>query len=106
MASGSVWETHRCSGHGRRSVCFTHPTPVFPGPSDFMMIAQHEFPNGLVLVAETMPSVQSAAFSLLLPAGAAYEPADGGGAASMLAEWISRGAGERDSHELLAALDN
>src|SRR4051794_34552161 len=71
-----------------------------------MTIAQHEFPNGLVLVAETMPSVQSAAFSLLLPAGAAYEPADGGGAASMLSEWISRGAGGRDSHELLSALAN
>ena len=70
------------------------------------MIYQHEFPNGLVLVAETMPGVQSAAFTLLLPAGAAYEPASGGGAATMLAEWISRGAGDRDSHELLAALDN
>jgi predicted Zn-dependent peptidase len=74
------------------------------------MIFQHEFPNGLVLVAETMTSVQSAAFTLLLPAGAAYEPAaeggGGGGAATMLAEWISRGAGERDSHELLSALDN
>src|SRR3954471_9208482 len=53
-----------------------------------------------------MPSVQSAAFPLLWPAGAAYEPAGGGGAATMLAEWVSRGAGERDSHELLAALDN
>src|SRR5947209_14831155 len=71
-----------------------------------MSITQHEFPNGLVLVAETMPGVQSAAFSLLLPAGAAYEPEGGGGAATMLAEWVSRGAGERDSHELLAALDN
>src|SRR5438105_3210843 len=70
------------------------------------MIVQHEFPNGLILVAETMPSVQSAAFTLLLPAGAAYEPGDEGGAATMLAEWISRGAGERDSHELLTALDN
>jgi predicted Zn-dependent peptidase len=70
------------------------------------MISQHEFPNGLVLIAETMPGVQSAAFSLLLPAGAAYEPGDGGGSATMLAEWISRGAGERDSHELMAALDN
>src|SRR3954470_18621280 len=70
------------------------------------MISQHEFPNGLVLVGETMPSVQSAAFTLLLPAGAAYEPGDGGGAASMLAEWITRGAGDRDSRELLTALDN
>jgi predicted Zn-dependent peptidase len=70
------------------------------------MIYQHEFPSGLVLVAETMPSVKSAAFTLLLPAGAAYEPSGEGGAATMLAEWISRGAGPRDSHELLAALDN
>jgi predicted Zn-dependent peptidase len=70
------------------------------------LIAQHEYPNGLVLVAETMPGVQSAAFTLLLPAGAAYEPADRGGAAGMVSEWITRGAGERDSRELLSALDN
>ena len=73
-------------------------------------IEQHTYSNGLVLVAETMPSVQSAAFSLLLPAGAAYESADGlnlnGGAATMAAEWITRGAGSRDSRELLTALDN
>jgi predicted Zn-dependent peptidase len=71
---------------------------------------QHTFSNGLVLVAETMPGVQSAAFTLLLPAGAAYEGADGlnlrGGAATMAAEWITRGAGPRDSRELLSALDN
>jgi len=73
-------------------------------------IQQHEFPNGLVLVAEVMPGVQSAAFTLLIPAGAAYETADdlsgGGGAATMVAEWITRGAGTRDSRQLLTALDN
>jgi len=53
-----------------------------------------------------MPGVQSAAFTMLLPAGAAYEPADRGGTASMVAEWIMRGAGERDSRQLLTALDN
>jgi predicted Zn-dependent peptidase len=67
---------------------------------------QHTFSNGLVLVAETMPSVRSAAFTLLLPAGAAYEPAGQAGGASMLAEWVTRGAGDRDSRELLSALDN
>jgi predicted Zn-dependent peptidase len=60
----------------------------------------------LVLIAESMPGVQSAAFTLLLPAGAAYEPAGQGGAATMLSEWITRGAGDRDSRELLAAFDN
>ena len=73
-------------------------------------IEEHEYPNGLVLVGEAMPGVQSAAFTLLIPAGAAYEVADGlnvgGGAASMVAEWITRGAGSRGSRELLAALDN
>ncbi|MDR3633899.1 MAG: pitrilysin family protein [Isosphaeraceae bacterium] len=70
------------------------------------LVTQHTYPNGLVLVAETMPGVQSAAFTLLLRAGAAYEPEGAGGAATMLAEWITRGAGERDSRELLSALDN
>lgn len=74
------------------------------------MIEQHTYPNGLVLLAETMPSVRSAAFTLLLPAGAAYERAAAGpglvGAAAMTAEWISRGAGQRDSRALLTALDN
>ncbi len=73
-------------------------------------IEQHKYSNGLVLVAERMPGVQSAAFTLLLPAGAAYEGADalnlGGGAATMAAEWITRGAGARDSHALLTDLDN
>ena len=69
-------------------------------------VKHHLFSNGLVLVAETMPSVQSAAFSLLLPAGAAYEPEALGGSASMLSEWVMRGAGELDSHDLLTALDN
>jgi predicted Zn-dependent peptidase len=73
-------------------------------------IQQHEFPNGLVLVGEVMPGVQSAAFTLLIPAGAAYEVADGinvgSGTATMVAEWITRGAGTRDSRSVLAALDN
>jgi predicted Zn-dependent peptidase len=73
-------------------------------------IKQHEFSNGLVLVGEVMPGVQSAAFTLLIPAGAAYEVADGvnagSGAATMVAEWVTRGAGSRDSRALLTALDN
>jgi predicted Zn-dependent peptidase len=74
------------------------------------MIRHHHYPSGLVLVGEEMPGIQSAAFTLLIPAGAAYEVADGidagSGAATMVAEWITRGAGPRDSRELLTALDN
>jgi predicted Zn-dependent peptidase len=71
-----------------------------------MPVEQQEFSNGLVLVAETMPGLQSAAFTMLLPAGAAFEPEEGGGAATMLSEWVTRGAGDRESRDLLAALDN
>lgn len=108
---GGVGYCHGEPGTGRtdrpRSVAWVinRIVPEVAVP-DAASIAQHEYPNGLVLVAESMPGVQSAAFTLLLPAGAAYEPAGQGGAASMLSEWITRGAGERDSRELLSALDN
>lgn len=69
-------------------------------------VAQHVFPNGLVLLAEAMPGVQSAAFTLLLPAGAVFELEGRGGTAGMLAEWVMRGAGGRDSRALLTGLDN
>ena len=69
-------------------------------------IVSHRFDNGLVLVAETIPTVRSAAFSFLLPAGAAFEAEDRGGTAAMLAEWITRGAGDLDSRELIGALDS
>ena len=40
--------------------------------SDEAGVKQHVYPNGLVLVSETMPSVRSASFTLFLPAGAAF----------------------------------
>ena len=63
-------------------------------------------PNGLVLVVEPMSHVQSAAFALLVPAGSIYEPAGCNGTATVLAELLMRGAGERDTRELARALDN
>lgn len=63
------------------------------------------FPNGLVLIAEEMPHVRSAAINFLVPAGCAYEPLGRLGIASVLAEMITRGAGDRDSRALSLALD-
>lgn len=62
--------------------------------------------NGLVLLAEEMPGLQSAAFTFLIPAGAVYDRPDRAGTASMLAEWMTRGAGDRDSRAILSDLDN
>jgi predicted Zn-dependent peptidase len=64
------------------------------------------FANGLVLVAEPMPSLESAAFTLLVPAGCVWEPADRGGLSGFACEMTLRGAGERDSRQLVQDLDN
>ena len=66
----------------------------------------HQFGNGLTLVAEKMKGVRSAAFTFLIPAGAAYDPPDRGGLAALLVDLIFRGAGPRDSRQVMTDLDN
>jgi predicted Zn-dependent peptidase len=67
---------------------------------------QHTFGNGLTLLAEQMPGMQSAAMTLLLPAGASTDPADRNGSATVLGELVLRGAGNRDSRQLTEYLDS
>jgi predicted Zn-dependent peptidase len=62
--------------------------------------------NGLTLLVESMPSVRSAALTLLTPVGAASDPADALGSANVLADWMTRGAGERDNRALTDYLDS
>jgi predicted Zn-dependent peptidase len=69
-------------------------------------IYSHPLPNGLTLVAEEMPWLESAAFALLVPAGCAFEPADKLGLAALTCEMAQRGAGRRDSRQFLADLEN
>ena len=65
----------------------------------------HSLANGLTVVAERIPGVQSAAMSFLVPAGAATDPEGEAGGSSVLSDWILRGAGNRDSRELTGYLD-
>src|SRR4051812_48058676 len=69
-------------------------------------VYQHTFPNGLTLLGERMDDVRSAALNFLVPAGYVFDPDDHPGLASVLSEWIVRGAGSRDSRQLTLALDN
>jgi predicted Zn-dependent peptidase len=62
--------------------------------------------NGLTLLVESMPGVRSAAMTLLTPMGAASDPAAALGSANVLADWITRGAGDRDNRELTDYLDS
>jgi predicted Zn-dependent peptidase len=68
-------------------------------------IYTHSFPNGLTLLAERMPFVRSAAFNIMIPAGAANDPPEHAGLASILTDMVTRGAGTRDSRALTEALD-
>lgn len=53
-----------------------------------------------------MPSMQSAAMALLVPAGSSVDPIGGGGTACVLADLLLRGAGDRDSRALTDHLDS
>jgi predicted Zn-dependent peptidase len=67
---------------------------------------QHTYPNGLTLLAEKMPGVQSAAMTFLVDAGASTDPVDRTGSATVLSDLVLRGAGERDNRALTAYLDS
>ncbi|ADI14132.1 M16 family metallopeptidase [Truepera radiovictrix] len=69
------------------------------------VIHTHTFENGLTLVLEPMPWLPSAAFELLLPFGAATDPTGAAGSATVLHDWLYRGAGGRDSRAFSDALD-
>jgi predicted Zn-dependent peptidase len=62
-------------------------------------------PNGMVVLGEPMPGVESVAFEFMLPAGAAWMPPGYGGAANVISDWVFRGAGAWDSRKLSDALD-
>ena len=69
-------------------------------------IFSHRLANGMVLVGEPTQSVESAAFTFLLPAGCCYDPAERAGLAALTGEMMLRGAGPRDSRAWVSDLEN
>ncbi len=69
-------------------------------------IHTHSLGNGLVLVAEPIPSLESAAFSFLIPAGCCSDPPDRHGLTAFTCEMALRGAGPRDNRAFVEALEN
>jgi predicted Zn-dependent peptidase len=66
---------------------------------------KHILKNGMVVLGEPMDAVESVAFDFMLPAGASQLPDGCCGAGSVIADWIFRGAGDKDSRGLGDALD-
>ncbi len=69
-------------------------------------IYSHKYSNGLVLVAEPMAWLQSAAFTFLTPSGCIHDPRDRAGLSGFTCEMALRGAGSRDSRQFILDLDN
>lgn len=65
----------------------------------------HTFDNGLQLLVEPRKDVRSAAYTFLTPCGVVHDPAGKLGAANLLSDLVTRGAGSRDHRELTIALD-
>lgn len=68
-------------------------------------IYQHQYENGLWLVAEPISHAQSLAMTFQLPSGVVFEPEGQQGVAALLAEIICRGAGDLDAKAHSDALD-
>ncbi len=68
-------------------------------------ILTHRYENGLVLLAEPMDWLESAAFAILLPSGCSRDPADRLGLSSFTGEMVQRGCGPRDSRQFVADLE-
>ncbi len=66
----------------------------------------HEYDNGLVLLAEQMEWLESAAFSIAVPGGCARDPGHRLGLANLVCEMVQRGCGERDSRQFVNDLEN
>ena len=93
----------RTSRQVARATSFTRQSREGPDLTEKFFTEQLD--NGMVLLGQEMPNVSSAAMAILTPAGAARAPADAPGAAAVGCEWLTRGAGERDTRQLNDALD-
>ena len=66
----------------------------------------HQYDNGLVLLAESMPWTEAVSCSMLIPYGPVLDKPEQTGLASLVCEMSLRGAGRHDSRGFLAALEN
>src|SRR5690606_20609442 len=63
-------------------------------------------PNGLRVLYEPMPWLPTLSLTLLMPFGSATDPIGNEGAATVLHEWLQRGAGDLSSRELTGAFED
>ncbi|MGE0757737.1 MAG: M16 family metallopeptidase [Pirellulaceae bacterium] len=68
-------------------------------------IRVHRLANGMTLLVEPMMWLESAAFSLLVPAGNMRDPRELPGLGALVCEMVERGSGNRDSRQFVEDLE-
>lgn len=68
-------------------------------------IQSHTFSNGLTLIGESMPWLESAAFAASIPSGCKVDPADQIGLGNFTCEMVQRGCGAYSSRQYVEALE-
>jgi predicted Zn-dependent peptidase len=68
-------------------------------------VFEHRLPNGMVILGEPMPWLESVAFSLLVRSGTQDESPERLGIAGLTLEMCQRGAGKWNSREIVEQLD-
>lgn len=66
----------------------------------------HNFDNGLTLIAEPMPWLESVAFLIAPPGGSVFDPLNSEGLGNFTSEMALRGCGSRDSRAFVNDLNN
>ena len=70
-----------------------------------MAILTQQLSNGLALLAEPMPWLESAAFAILVPGGCSRDAEGLAGVSTMTCEMVQRGSGTRDSRQFIEDLE-
>ena len=80
---------------------------MFPESSSlkYQQIESHRLANGMTVVGELMPWLESAAFSFSVPAGCQYDPPQKAGLANFVCEMVQRGCGTLNSREFIEKLE-
>ena len=81
-------------------------TPAYVFETPVQVVHTVKLANGLVILAQPMPWLRTAAFSLAVPAGIQMEPVKRGGLAGLMCEMVQRGAGPYSSRDIVELQDS
>ena len=98
-----LWRACLQSLYGTVTFCLPLLKARMSSPQE---ILHHTFENGLTLVAQPMPWLESAAFSIAVPAGYRYDPAERLGTANFVCEMVQRGCGNLNSRDFIETLES